>query len=177
MEALEERALLSVSPMNLDSTDYAPAMVAPSKASEILAPANDMIADLGETEQQTPDTPLALNSQEDYDPVEFEILQNFLELTNSSSVKNGTRLNSSYDVDNPETWTGVTWEEVDGINRVTQINWNNKSLVGELDLSGFTSLTTLNCYGNKLTTLVVSGCTALTTLTCSGGRGGERLPR
>ena len=92
-------------------------------------------------------------------------LRDFLEKTDSNGLKNGKKINSNYNEEDIATW-GVTWENNDGTLRVTIINWCNKQLVGALDLSGCTSLKSLNCYGNQLTSLNVSGCTALTTFYC-----------
>jgi Leucine-rich repeat (LRR) protein len=46
------------------------------------------------------------------------------------------------------------------------INNNNLTLTGELTLTGFTNLTKLNCYANKLTKLDLSNCSKLTKLDC-----------
>jgi Leucine-rich repeat (LRR) protein/uncharacterized protein YjdB len=68
-----------------------------------------------------------------------------------------------------ETWiskvTSVTWDS-SSLKRITGISWNIKQLYGNLDLSGCTALTRLNCGSNQLTTLNVSGCTALIELLC-----------
>ncbi|MBR0238069.1 MAG: right-handed parallel beta-helix repeat-containing protein [Thermoguttaceae bacterium] len=101
-----------------------------------------------------------------YNANDIAHLQAFLEQTNSSGQKNGITLNSSYNKDNPSSWTGVTWTEVGGIKCVSRIDWMNKRLVGSLDMSGSTSLTYLRVWDNNLTSLNVRGCTALTDLNC-----------
>ena len=101
-------------------------------------------------------------------------LKSFLEQTDSNGVKNGTKINSSYNANDTSTWTGVTWSEVNGVKQVTGINWAGKSLEGGLNLSGCTALTyvdvghvyTDKLYSNCLTSLNLTGCTALTTLNC-----------
>ncbi|MDO4627882.1 MAG: fibronectin type III domain-containing protein, partial [Planctomycetia bacterium] len=99
-----------------------------------------------------------------YNQHDCDKLLNFLEQTNENGVKNGTRINSAYNIDDPTTWSGVIWKEVDGTKYAKEINWESKGLIGELDLSGCTELTTVLCRFNSLTTLNVSGCTALTLL-------------
>ena len=44
--------------------------------------------------------------------------------------------------------------------------WNSRNSLTSLDVSGCTTLTKLNCFGNQLTSLDVSKNTALTTLEC-----------
>ncbi len=108
-----------------------------------------------------------LNLLEDYNVNDYISLRNFLEQTDGSGVKNGEKLNSNYDVDDLDTWSGVAWTETSD-KRVLEIDFSvASSLVGTLDVSGCTKLTSLNCSDNRLTTLDVSNCTALTTLNCS----------
>ena len=102
----------------------------------------------------------------DYIASDVDSLRQFLERTDSSGVRNGTKINSAYNADNIATWSGVTWKEVNGVQRVTTIDWYNKQLVGSLDLSGYTELKRLLCYNNQLTSLNVSGCTSMTWLRC-----------
>ena len=54
----------------------------------------------------------------------------------------------------------------DSINSVTTINVNSDSISDLTGIEDFTSLTTLNCVGNQLTSLDMSGNTALTYLNC-----------
>ena len=54
----------------------------------------------------------------------------------------------------------------DCINIVTTINVNSDSISDLTGIEDFTSLTTLNCVGNQLTSLDMSGNTALTYLNC-----------
>ena len=101
-----------------------------------------------------------------YNDTDFNKIQAFLE-GESGGVKNGELLYpGTYDKDDPATWTGVTWNAA-AEKRVTNINFNSgDTIAGSLDLSGLTTLVSLTCYENQLTSLNVSGCTALTTLAC-----------
>jgi Leucine-rich repeat (LRR) protein len=49
---------------------------------------------------------------------------------------------------------------------VTKLDISNNNLIGELTLTGFTNLTKINCYDNKLTKLDLSNCSKLTKLDC-----------
>ena len=53
-----------------------------------------------------------------------------------------------------------------GGNNFTSLSLTGYTNLKQLDISNSTSLTTLNCYNNGLTTLNVSGCSALSTLSC-----------
>lgn len=61
----------------------------------------------------------------------------------------------------------VTWKEVNGKQRVTEITWEKKKLYGNLDLSGFTELTALNCFDNSIFSINLAGVTKLNYLDCS----------
>ena len=77
-----------------------------------------------------------------------------------SIVEDGT----SVYIDKPENL--LTLETIHGIDFIFVLD-GPLPLNGSLDVSGCTSLTQLNCYGNALTSLNVSGCTSLTNLNCS----------
>ena len=117
---------------------------------------------------------LVANPFAGYNAAECTQLQAFLEQTNSSGVRNGTKLNSAYSSTDPTTWTGVTWETVDGVKRVTKLglneSWRGKGLSGSLDVSNCISLTYLYCGSNQLTSLDVSKNTALTELYCDSNQ-------
>lgn len=55
-----------------------------------------------------------------------------------------------------------TWEN----GRLIEIYWRETNLSGNLDVSDLTNLTSLNCYGNELTSLDVANLTNLTYLDC-----------
>ena len=73
--------------------------------------------------------------------------------------------NLSATKDDPASWTFATWDG-SSPKRITKLDLYNKSLTGTLDVSGLTSLTTLDCSRNQLETLDVSGLTSLTELSC-----------
>lgn len=70
-----------------------------------------------------------------------------------------------WNVNDISTWTGITWNNTTG--RVTGINLNYKRLTGTLNVSNFTSLTSLLADGNQLTGVNLAGCTALQALSLS----------
>lgn len=70
-----------------------------------------------------------------------------------------------WDLDNPETWDGVFWDE-DGY--ATSIMLPSLGLEGSLDLSAFERLTILNVQGNALTRLTLPLESVLERLVCSG---------
>ena len=103
---------------------------------------------------------------EGYNESDYQKMVVFFEQTDKDGVKNGTKLNANYDPANPLSWTGISWETVDGEDRITSISIQNKSLVGDADFSNLASLTYLNCSTNQLTSLNVSNNTSLTNLLC-----------
>lgn len=72
-----------------------------------------------------------------------------------------------YDVDDPSTWSGVTWTaSPDGL-RISAVQWNEEQAIGgTLDLSGCTYLESVDLYGNELSGLNFNGCSALTSISC-----------
>lgn len=69
-----------------------------------------------------------------------------------------------WNLDDPSTWTGVTWNE-DG--NVESIDLSYKNLDGTLDLSNFSSLKFLNLSGNNLTSVNLDNCSSLEEFDCS----------
>lgn len=102
----------------------------------------------------------AADPEKTYHAEETAKLREFLEYECSDGVQNGKKLNTRYDPNNMVTWTDVTWND----GRVVEISWNELGLEGELDLSNFTSLTTVMCVQNQLSGVDVSGCTSLSYL-------------
>lgn len=101
-----------------------------------------------------------------YNDHDFAKLRAFLEQESSQAGNtNGKVLNWGYNTDDPSTWS-VTWSG-GSPKRVTDINWRLKNIAGNLDVSGCTALTEIDCYSNKLQALDVSGCTALTEIKCN----------
>ena len=91
----------------------------------------------------------------------------FLELTDENGRKNGTKVTSGYDPDDPTTWGSTwagdffAWVEVQGEKRISSIDISDRELIGALDLSGCTELTELRMSDNHITGLDVSDCSAL----------------
>lgn len=63
----------------------------------------------------------------------------------------------------PATWTGVTWTG----GRITAIEWKDKDLAGNLNLSGLQNLQTVDVSRNKLASINANGCANLTELNAS----------
>ncbi len=57
--------------------------------------------------------------------------------------------------------------------RLVEINWEEMGLQGELDLSAFTALQTLQCAANQLTGICVEGCSELQVLNCTNNKIGS----
>ena len=66
----------------------------------------------------------------------------------------------------PKTWYGVTWENIDGIYYVTELDISGCSYSGTLDVSGLTHLERLSCENNEITELKAENCTSLTFINC-----------
>lgn len=107
---------------------------------------------------------VAADAPPGYDAHDYQTIRGFLELS-VDGVKNGEKINPEYSPDDPETWTGVTWDGVSS-RRVKEIAWTEKGLAGIMNLSGCTALQKLTCDGNQLTGLVVNGCEALKGINC-----------
>ena len=88
---------------------------------------------------------------------EIEALKKFYKQNNNSNLVN-------WDLDDPSTWTGITWNE-DG--NVEGIDLSFKNLSGSLDLSNFSSLKKLDITGNNLTSLNLDNCSSLEEIDCS----------
>ncbi|MDO4576249.1 MAG: fibronectin type III domain-containing protein, partial [Planctomycetia bacterium] len=158
-EVLEERALLSVTPMEYSDIQADYANFSLPEQEQVGANINEITSDSLISE------PLSA-APEGYNSAEIACLQAFLEQTDSSGVKNGAKINDSYSSTDPTTWSGITWTEINGVKRATKIRWWFENLVGSLALSDCTALTSLDCSINKLTSLDVSKNTALTSLDC-----------
>lgn len=119
---------------------------------------------------------------EGYNENDYCKLAAFLEQTDYDGIKNGEKLSSTYDPNDPETWGtywavddyGYTvefprfvWQNVQGELRLARILLNDCYVSGSLDLSDCTALEWFHCIGNGFTTLNVSGCTALVDFECA----------
>lgn len=70
----------------------------------------------------------------------------------------------NWNLDDPSTWTGITWNE-DG--NVEGIDLSFKNLSDSLNLSNFSSLKKLDVTGNNLTSLNLDNCSSLEEIDCS----------
>lgn len=96
---------------------------------------------------------------------ELKQLQSFLAQPAEKDGTNADVLKIS-DLKDPSTWEGVTMEN----GRITSINWKDKHLAGNLDLSGFTALQKVDVSRNRLNSVSVNGATALTDFNASRNR-------
>ena len=73
------------------------------------------------------------------------------------------RKNLDWNIENPDSWNDITFDE-DGY--VSMMDLSYRNLTGNLDLSGFSHLQSLDCSGNSLNSLDVTNCTLLENLEC-----------
>jgi len=102
-----------------------------------------------------------------YNDHDYAAIRAFLE-TEVDSIKNGARIGSYYDADNPSTWPGITWNS-DAEKRVTIVDFGMYNVAGPLDVSECSALTTIFCQHTQVTSLNASGCTSLQTIQCYNG--------
>ena len=115
-----------------------------------------------------------------YNENDYNKIAAFLEIEDSSGIKNGAKLSSNYDPNYPATW-GIcydpdyytdmptfSWDLFDGEYRVRRILIFDKQLVGDLDLSGFSELYYANISVNEIESIDLNGCTSLWTFDCYG---------
>jgi hypothetical protein len=107
-----------------------------------------------------------------YNEHDYNALASFLEQADANGVKNGQKLSSNYNVNDPTTWGSAhfTFVTVSSKKRIEQIYTIYFDLVGTLDLSDCTSLGSCLVYGNRIEALNVSGCSSLHTLYCYDNR-------
>ncbi|MBR4636034.1 MAG: hypothetical protein IKO51_06670 [Clostridia bacterium] len=133
---------------------------------------------------------------EGYNEHDYNAIASFLEQTDGDGVKNGYKLNSDYDVNDPNTWIGtgdnriITWTEHDGLHFLESVYLDNLCLCGELDLSNcqwieavsfekddVVSANLSNCrnlwyvaadYNYALADLNISDCPAMQRVFCDG---------
>lgn len=118
-----------------------------------------------------------------YNAHDYEKCAAFLELTDADGTKNGVKLSSNYNVNDPSTWgTSYGPDEDWDYTYVPCFSWYSNgselmlrrvcvesgSLCGYLDLSGCTMLNFVHCPVNSLSGLDVSGCAELEYLCCYG---------
>ena len=92
--------------------------------------------------------------ESEYSKTDVDVINAIIDNNNLSATK-----------DDPASWGFATWDD-SSPKRITQLILRGESLTGTLDVSGLSSLTTLNCSNNQLGTLNVSGLSSLTRLDC-----------
>ena len=99
----------------------------------------------------------------------------FLEIADEYGVKNGEKMFSSYDPNDPETWHGLfewgeeygsSWEENEGELRLSIIRWYCFDIIGDLNLDGCSYLTDLYCGTTNINSISILGCTSLKNFAC-----------
>lgn len=97
-----------------------------------------------------------------YNLVETSKIKSFLSNADDDGVTNADKL--GWNIDDYTTWNGVAFGK-DG--RVTSVDLVFKDLYGGIDLSGFTSLKSVDISSNYISTVTITDCTALTDLDIS----------
>ena len=93
---------------------------------------------------------------------EYNQLAAFLEIEDEDGVKNGTKLNEDYDVNNPGTWgDGWIFMPFEEPYHVMFITFRDVSIVGEIDVSNFPELYSLYLSNNSITKVNASNCPEL----------------
>lgn len=104
-----------------------------------------------------------------YNEHELTLLRKFFSHTDLNGVSNGEKLFEAYDENAPETWnTGLDWIFADGVKRVLGIAFDCFDLVGTLDLSGFSELTSVSCSNNRLAAVHLTELPSLNSLNIAG---------
>ena len=97
------------------------------------------------------------NIQENYNSLYVSTLEDFANYNGNLSIL-------GWDLDDPSTWEGVTWNDN---GNVESIDFSFKDLTGALDLSDFSSLTSVDITGNNLTSINLDNCSSLEEIDCS----------
>lgn len=103
---------------------------------------------------------------EGYDENDYNAIVLFLEQEDENGIKNGFKLGSNYDPNDPSTWGPqgeydkcFLWVEYDGIFHIQGVtNLIDRDLCGTLDLSGCTMLTMVNAAYNRLSQVLFPAC-------------------
>lgn len=103
-----------------------------------------------------------------YNENDYTKMVEFLEMTDDSGVKNGDKLVSGYDPNDPGTWQPrIQWTMQGGEYRLLAADMSFGEFCGPLDLSDCVELVLLDCSFNPpLGTINVRGCTGLRELYC-----------
>ena len=103
--------------------------------------------------------------ESEYSKTDVDVINAMIDNNNLSAIK-----------DDPASWGSsggfATWDD-SSPKRITELNLPNKNLTGTLNVSGLSSLRTLNCSNNQLGTLDVSGLSSLTYLSCPNNKLGR----
>ena len=105
-----------------------------------------------------------------YNDNDFSKLQTFLSQPSSdTNLANGKQLSINYDPQNPDTWTGVTWD-TSSPKRVKYIGhyviWANNKLSGSIDLSDMVALEEVRIVQNSISQINTTGANSLQQLVC-----------
>ncbi|MBR5713940.1 MAG: dockerin type I repeat-containing protein, partial [Clostridia bacterium] len=97
-------------------------------------------------------TTQAYYNDNDYQKIVF-----LLEQQDEDGIKNGEKVSSNYNADDPNTWGNCfTWDEIDGEYRIIEIDISRQDLYGNLDLSGCTELEVLDTYMNAISNINIT---------------------
>ena len=114
----------------------------------------------------------------EYVETEYERLVEFFEITDEAGITNGEKLNPEYNPNDPETWKkpdtwdiGIFWEYGDdGLNHCVTVCFNDLDMVGELNLNGFVSLSSIDIPNNRIVSVETEECYRCDRLDVSGNR-------
>ena len=111
-----------------------------------------------------------------YDAHDYDKCAAFFEQTDENGVKNGSRMDSGYDPNDPETWISidelnaifehVLWTEQNGVKYLWRIDVAFLGVVGTLELTDCPYLEYIEATGDNLDAISTHGCGALRELYC-----------
>ncbi len=111
-----------------------------------------------------------------YDAHDYDKCAAFFEITDENGVKNGFRMDSGYDPNDPETWISidelnavfehVLWTEQNGVKYLWRIDVAFLGVVGTLELTDCPYLEYIEATGDNLDAINTHGCGALRELYC-----------
>ncbi len=96
------------------------------------------------------------------DEAEISAISAFLE-AETDGVKNGTILNTAYDINDMTTWGDGTKSHFmgNGYGNTTQIQWSYRGFTGDVDFSGFKKLRLVSMHHNNLENVDLRNCPSL----------------
>lgn len=111
-----------------------------------------------------------------YNAHDYDKCAAFFEITDENGVKNGSRMDSGYDPNDPETWISidelnavfehVLWTEQNGVKYLWRIDVAFLGAVGTLELTDCPYLEYVEATSNRLDAIDTHGCGALRELYC-----------